>query len=186
MTNVENKTFLQKILDKKVLILILFGIFIRVFMLIYYYYTHSIYPGRSWGDVGLNFDHNRLYPPFGALILDIFRLLSFNSIEIFAFWSFFLDIGICLMFYYVLKVPFRIPVVEDFTITQTGIIFEEDEFNGDYTATYDWLEDTAETTPDDWTIVDSPTPLILDELDGHEMVVEIEDDCAPEELDNNN
>ena len=92
MTELEynkNKNFLEKILDKKVLILIFTGIFIRVVMLIYYYYTHIIYPNRSWGDVGLNFDHNRLYPPLGAMMLDTFRILSFNSIKIFVFWCFF-------------------------------------------------------------------------------------------------
>jgi len=98
-----NRSLLKKILDKKVLILIFTGIFLRVVMLMYYYYTHSIYPERSWGDVGLNFDHNRLYPPLGAMILDTFRILSFGSIEIFAFWSFIWDLGVVLMFYYVLK-----------------------------------------------------------------------------------
>ena len=104
-------TFLERVLNKKALILIILGILIRVVMLIYYYYTHIIYPSRSWGDVGLNFNQSIYYPPLGTFILDIFRLLSFESIEIFAFWSFLWDLGVTLMFYYVLK-SFNIKNIE--------------------------------------------------------------------------
>jgi len=99
----KRKSILERILNKKALILIFIGIGLRVLMLFYYYYTHMIYPGRSWGDIGLNFNENVYYPPLGTLILDLFRLLSFGFIEIFAFWGFTWDLGTTLMFYFVLK-----------------------------------------------------------------------------------
>ncbi len=99
----KRKNILERILDKKALVLIFTGIILRVLMLFYYYYTHMIYPGRSWGDVGLNFNKNIYYPPLGTIILDLFRLLSFGFIEVFAFWAFIWDLGTSLMFYFVLK-----------------------------------------------------------------------------------
>ena len=103
MESEKTKTIFERILDKKALILILFGIIIRIFMLIYYYYSHIIYPNRSWGDIGLNFSRSIYYPPLGTILLDLIRLLSFGIIEIFAFWAFIWDLGTVLMFYFVLK-----------------------------------------------------------------------------------
>jgi len=99
----KRKNILERILDKKALILIFAGVILRVLMLMYYFYSHMIHPNRSWGDIGLNFNKNIYYPPLGTAILDLFRLLSFGSIEIFAFWGFIWDLGITLMFYFVLK-----------------------------------------------------------------------------------
>jgi len=99
----KTKTILERILYKKALILIFLGIIIRILMLIYYYYTHIKYPNRSWGDVGLNFSRSIYYPPLGTAMLDMFKLMSFGIIEIFAFWSFLWDLSTVLMFYLVLK-----------------------------------------------------------------------------------
>ncbi|MFX0083993.1 MAG: hypothetical protein ACFE94_19780 [Candidatus Hodarchaeota archaeon] len=99
----EKRSFIERVLDKKILILIFIGIIIRIIMLIYYYFSHAIYPSRSWGDVGLNFNKSIYYPPLSTMILDIFRILSFGSVEIFAFWAFLWDLGVTLMFYFVLK-----------------------------------------------------------------------------------
>lgn len=97
------KNFLDFIFNKKAIFLIIIGILIRIFMLIYYYYSHSINPSLGWGDVGLNFNLSIYYPPLGTVILDSFRLISFGFIEIFAFWAFLWDLGTTLMFYFVLK-----------------------------------------------------------------------------------
>lgn len=109
-TYMENKTelsleknFLEKILEHKASILIIFGVMIRIIMLLYYYYTHTIDPGRSWGDLGNYFESNLTSTPFTIFFLEIFRFLSFGSIEIFAFWGFFWDMVTVLMFYFVLK-----------------------------------------------------------------------------------
>ncbi|MFX1320959.1 MAG: hypothetical protein ACFFAQ_04855 [Promethearchaeota archaeon] len=99
----QNKTFLEKILEHKALILIIFGVLIRFSMLFYYYYTHTIDPGRSWGDMGSYYDSNLISPPLSIFILDTLRFLSFESIEIFIFWGFFWDLLTTLMFYFVIK-----------------------------------------------------------------------------------
>ena len=97
------KSFIENVLNKRALILILFGIGIRLVMLIYYYYTHSINPGRSWGDISINFKGSYYYPPLTMILLDFFKSLSFGSIEVFAFWGFLLDILTMMLFYFVLK-----------------------------------------------------------------------------------
>ncbi len=99
----QNKTFIAKILEHKALILIIFGVIIRFSMLLYYYYTHAKYPGRSWGDLGAYFEDNLTSTPLTIFLLEIFRFLSFGSIEVFAFWGFFWDLLTVLMFYFVLK-----------------------------------------------------------------------------------
>ena len=73
------------------------------------------------------------------------------------------------------QIPFRIPVVEDFTISQAGIIFEENDFNGDYTATYDWLDDTVDTTPNGWTTF-GITSYVRSGVGDHNHIVEMKDD----------
>jgi hypothetical protein len=86
------------------------GIAIRVFMLFYYYYTHSIDPGRPWGDVGYNYNNytSSIYPALTIMLLTFFRFISFGLIEVFMFWAFLLDIVTVLMFYFVIK-NFDIP-----------------------------------------------------------------------------
>ncbi|MFW9939769.1 MAG: hypothetical protein ACFFFT_01920 [Candidatus Thorarchaeota archaeon] len=49
------------------------------------------------------------------------------------------------------QVPFIIPVDDNLVIEQNGIIFNETDFNGNYTSTYDFLGDTG--IPDGWTSV---------------------------------
>ena len=99
----ENQSFLGRILNQKAVILITIGFLIRVFMLLYYYYTHGINPSRSWGDVGINFSGSVHYPPLTMVLIDIFKFLSFGAVEVFAFWAFLLEIAVVLLFYYVLK-----------------------------------------------------------------------------------
>ncbi len=99
----ENQSFLEKILNYKGIILIFIGILIRIFMLLYYYYTHAIDPLKSWGDVDINFSGSYHYPPLTMYLLDFFRVVSFGIVEIFAFWSFLLEILSVFLFYFVLK-----------------------------------------------------------------------------------
>ena len=87
----------------KGVILIIIGLSIRALMLLYYYYSHSIDPERSWGDVGLNFRVNIYYPPLTTILLQFFIYLSFGKIEIFAFWAFFWEFITSVLFYFVLK-----------------------------------------------------------------------------------
>ncbi|GAG69696.1 unnamed protein product [marine sediment metagenome] len=65
---------------------------VRIFMLIFYYYIHVIDPSRSWGDVELNFIPLYVYPPLSMLLLEIFIVLSFGSLEVFTFWAFFIKL----------------------------------------------------------------------------------------------
>jgi len=104
----ENESFLERILNHKAVILIAIGFLIRIFMLIYYYYTHGINPSKSWGDVGINFGESVHYPPLTMVLLSLFKLLSFGIVEVFAFWAFLFEIAVVLLFYYVLK-SFKIP-----------------------------------------------------------------------------
>ena len=109
-TESENKSFLRKVVTNSGIIFVVIGIAIRIFMLIYYYYTHSLDPGKSWGDVGYNYNNftSPIYPALTIIILTFFRFISFGVIEIFAFWAFLLDILTVLMFYFVIK-SFDIP-----------------------------------------------------------------------------
>ena len=97
------KSFIKRVLYNKAFILIILGIVIRVIMLFYYYYTHSINPLRSWGDLGSYFGNNLTSTPLTIFILEIFRFLSFGSIEMFAFWGFLWDLLTTLMFYFIIK-----------------------------------------------------------------------------------
>lgn len=103
MEEVGKKNILERILDNKALIFIIIGILARFLMLFYYYYSHIKFPNRSWGDVELNFNKSIYYPPLGTMMLDLFRVVSFGSIEVFAYWAFLWDLGTALMFYIVLK-----------------------------------------------------------------------------------
>ncbi|MFX1385413.1 MAG: hypothetical protein ACFFBP_23595, partial [Promethearchaeota archaeon] len=99
----DNPSFIERILDHKVIILIVGGFLIRLFMLAFYYYTHITDPSKSWGDVGINFNGTYYYPPLTMNLLDFFRIISFESVEVFAFWAFLLEIITVLLFYLVLK-----------------------------------------------------------------------------------
>jgi len=70
------------------------------------------------------------------------------------------------------NIPFRIPVDENFQITQSNIIFEEDSINGDYTATDDFLGDTG--TPDGW-VSSQIVPTIVSNIGDHNDVVRFND-----------
>jgi len=98
----------NRILSNKALIFILAGIIIRIVMLIFYYAIHILEPGRSWGDVEINYQQFDIYPPLSQIFLFVFKFLSFGILEIFAFWAFFFDLLIMIVFYYVLK-SFNIP-----------------------------------------------------------------------------
>jgi len=89
--------------DKKGYFFVFLGIFTRIIMLFYYYYTHIIDPERDWGDCGLYFQDNLTSPPLSIILLEVFRFLSFGTIMIFVFWCFIWDLIVCLVFYYVLK-----------------------------------------------------------------------------------
>ena len=99
----ERKSILTSIYNKKAYILIFLGIFARIIMLIFYYYTHSIDPNRSWGDLGGYYVDNQTSTPLTIALLIFFRIISFGKIEIFIFWGFFWDLLTCLIFYFVLK-----------------------------------------------------------------------------------
>ncbi|MFX0017152.1 MAG: hypothetical protein ACFFBT_01815 [Promethearchaeota archaeon] len=99
----ENKSFLEKILDHKGIILIAAGIIIRIFMLLYYYYQLPSNNPDLWGDLGKNYNGDFYYPPFTMLLLNVFRVMSIDMIVIFAFWAFLLDIIVMILFYFVLK-----------------------------------------------------------------------------------
>ncbi|MFX0180167.1 MAG: hypothetical protein ACFE78_08240 [Candidatus Hodarchaeota archaeon] len=99
----ESKTFLEKVLDQKGIIFIIAGMLIRILMLFYYYYTHIVDPLKSWGDVAINYSGSWWYPPLTMYLLDFFRIISFEMVEIFAFWAFLLEVLVVFLFYFVLK-----------------------------------------------------------------------------------
>ena len=101
-------SLINRILSHKALIFILAGILIRVVMLLFYYVIQIIEPGRNWGDVESNYQNFEIYPPLTQIFLFVFKFLSFGILEIFAFWAFFFDMLIMIVFYYVLK-SFDIP-----------------------------------------------------------------------------
>jgi hypothetical protein len=98
------------------ILLIIIGIAIRIFMLIYYYIIH-LDPGVSWGDIMINYhttdsmftgewiwDIKELeYPPLTLYLLVFFKFISFDIFELFVFYAFFLELLISLSFYFVLK-----------------------------------------------------------------------------------
>ncbi len=102
-TSIEGDSFIEKILSHKIIILIVFGILIRLFMLAFYYITHILDPLKGWGDVGINFSGNYNYPPLTMFLMGIFQVISFGMVEVFAFWAFLLEIIVAFLFYYVLK-----------------------------------------------------------------------------------
>lgn len=101
--NMEEQKNIIKILKIRATIFITIGIASRIFMLLFYYYTHSIDPQKSWGDIGNYFKGNLTSPPLTIILLEIFRFLSFGKIEIFIFWGFLWDLITCLIIYFVLK-----------------------------------------------------------------------------------
>jgi len=98
------------------ILLVVIGIGIRIFMLIYYYITH-LDPGLSWGDVMINYhttdsmftgdwiwDVTQLeYPPLTLYFLIFFKVISFGVFEVFVFYAFILELLISLSFYFILK-----------------------------------------------------------------------------------
>ncbi len=101
------------------LILIIAGISIRLFMLIFYYIVNSgtIIAWGGWGDVGLNFHDvdtiftgewkwnpgELVYPPLSVYFLLFLRIVSFDIIEIYVFYVFLLELLVTISFYFVLK-----------------------------------------------------------------------------------
>lgn len=77
------------------------------------------------------------------------------------------------------KIPFRIPLVEDLDFDYTNVIYEDDTINSEnYTATYDFLDDTVGQNPSNWAITGEPTQGTIDiisNLDGHNNVLELHD-----------
>ena len=107
-----------------VFLLIILGIAIRLFMIIFYYYanlTPQIQWG-GWGDVSLNYDdidsvftgewiwgkRDLAYPPLSIFFLVFLRVMSFGNFLVFAFYSFLLELIVALLFYVVL-IKFEIP-----------------------------------------------------------------------------
>jgi len=75
------------------------------------------------------------------------------------------------------RIPFRIPLVEDFSFNQSNIIFEETNFNGNYTATatYDFKGD-AGGDPIGWTVYEyGGTANVISSLEEHVDVLELHD-----------
>ncbi len=73
------------------------------------------------------------------------------------------------------RIPFRIPIVEDFTIEQNGIIFEDNDIDGEeYTATYDFLDDVVDEVPDGWSDLSTGVGYakVISNLDEHDKTVE--------------
>ncbi|TFG22040.1 MAG: hypothetical protein EU532_14690 [Promethearchaeota archaeon] len=105
-------------------VLIFLGIFIRIFMLIFYYYVNSnpSIPWGGWGDVDSNYyDIDTIftgewiwnqgdlpYPPLSIYFLLSLRILSFGIFELYVFYAFLLEFCVAISFYFVLK-RFSIP-----------------------------------------------------------------------------
>jgi len=105
-------------------LLIIAGIAIRVFMIIFYYYANlspQIEWG-GWGDVTLNYydvdsvftgewiwsQGDLAYPPLSIYFLLFLRTMAFGNFLVFAFYAFLLELVVALLFYLVLK-RFEIP-----------------------------------------------------------------------------
>jgi len=98
------------------ILLVVIGVGIRIFMLIYYYITH-LDPGLSWGDIMINYhttdsmftgewiwDVTQLeYPPLTLYFLIFLKFISFGVFEVFVFYAFILELLISLSFYFILK-----------------------------------------------------------------------------------
>jgi len=101
--NEEQYNIFYKILNNKATIIIVFGLAIRVIMLLYYYWADIYNPQWIWGDLGNYFTTNLASTPISIALLSLFRILSFGFIEVFAFWAFFWDFMACILFYFILK-----------------------------------------------------------------------------------
>jgi hypothetical protein len=84
-------------------------------------------------------------------------------------------------------IPFSISVDENLQITQPSIIFEEDEFNGNYTSSYDFLDEAVGTENDDISWIDwydayaeNCNIEIISSLGGHDHVVQMTDNDSPD------
>ena len=96
--------------------LVILGVGIRIFMLIYYYIVH-LDPSFPWGDIMINYhttdsiftgdwiwDVKDLeYPPLTLVFLIVFKFLSFGIFEIFVFYAFILELLVSISFYFILK-----------------------------------------------------------------------------------
>ena len=103
-----------------------------------------------------------------------FNISANDPFQLAGIYYFDMNITINNIVIYSEHIPFIIPVVESLTISQSNIIFEETDINGDYTATYDFLDDTVDTTPDGWT-TSGYDPLINSGVDDHNKIVELND-----------
>ncbi|MBD3195008.1 MAG: hypothetical protein GF317_08145 [Candidatus Lokiarchaeota archaeon] len=120
MNNNKEKRLGWSLLRKNIyLVLILLGISIRIISFFLYYYRsiNSSFGLYSLGDVHLNFfDLNSIftgewiwnqselaYPPLSIYFLFTLRILAFNNIYLFYFYSFILEIIVVGLFYVVLK-----------------------------------------------------------------------------------
>jgi len=99
--------------------LVIIGIAIRIFALVFYYTETVLSPLglKSLGDVYLNFydidsiftgewiwsQDDLAYPPLSIYFLLILRFLSFNNLYIFFFYCFLIEIFAVVLFYFVLK-----------------------------------------------------------------------------------
>lgn len=125
MNENNNKTHLSLASKRWIGIFLIFlGLFIRIFMLIFYYYVNSD-PNISWGgwgDVESNYhdidtiftgewkwDQADLpYPPLSIYFLLFLRIVSFEIFELYVFYAFLLEFIVALLFYLILK-KFSIP-----------------------------------------------------------------------------
>lgn len=99
----KDKNVVEKIFDKKEILFIIIGISTRIFMFFYYIIADMVGFQTNWGDTALNFNENLYYPPLTTIILTFFRLISFGTIQVFAFWAFLWDLMTSLMVYFVIK-----------------------------------------------------------------------------------
>ncbi|MGB5912150.1 MAG: hypothetical protein WBH31_13235 [Promethearchaeia archaeon] len=78
------------------------------------------------------------------------------------------------------RVPFMIPVVEDYDIDQPSLLFEELDVEGNYTATFDFIEDEVGENPSGLLVYEYFGEVqVISELGDHYQVVEIYNTGAP-------
>ena len=78
--------------------------------------------------------------------------------------------------------PFRLPHDKNLTFTQLSIIYETFDITGNYTATYDFLDDAVGGNPAGWTVYE-PAGITVDitaSVGDHYNVLEIEDNKSPD------
>jgi hypothetical protein len=128
--NIDKKLWTIKKGYKISLLLIIAGIGIRIFMIIFYYFVNlnPNIPWGGWGDVNLNYHDvdtilsgdwvwssgDLVYPPLSVYFILFLRVVSFNSVEVFAFYAFLLEFIVAISFYFVLK---------KFKISKRNVIF---------------------------------------------------------------